>query len=478
MASIPFPLSSSPGRTPQEGNGRLINVYAEPLGADTHVGGSSAPESVTWRRSPGLTEFATAPANAGCRGFLYINGSLFWAVQDKLYVTDSTGATTLVGTLSGTLPVYFARNNAATPDMVVVSENGAFTFTASSVSGFADPDLPQPNGVTFLDGYLIFTIGDGRMFATDLNAVTVNSLNNTKAEAKPDGLSRPVAFGSQLFAFGPLSTEVYTDTANPTGFPLTRSFVITRGLLSAAAVAGHEDGFGSALIWVADDCTVVQNNNTVSPLKISPPDLDRLIRAVSDKTTLQASVYIADGHPKWVLSSPDWTWEFDLNTQKWNERISYNSTRWQAACSVSAFGKWIVGQVAGPKILAIDSTNYTEDGQPLIFQLESGPVMKFPNRTRVGAAYFNLSTGVGSATGFDTTVTDPSCSISWSDDGGVSYGNPVIRKIGSQGNPITTVEVNRSGMTGRQGRRWRIEVSDPVYAGVMSGAQELTPLNP
>jgi hypothetical protein len=478
MASIPFPLSSSPGRTPQEGNGRLINAYAEPLGQDTHVGGSSPPESITWRRSPGLTAFATAAVGTGCRGFLLVNGNLFFAVANKLYYTTSGGgAATLVGTLSGTLPVYFSRNNAALPDLVVITENGAFSFTTAGITAFADVDLPAPNGVTFLDSYLIFSIGDGRLFATGQNAVTVNSLDNTKAEAKPDGLSRPVAFGSQLFAFGPLSTEVYVDTANPTGFPFTRSFVITRGLLSASAVAGHEDGFGSALIWVADDCTVVQNNHTVSPLKISPPDLDRAIQAVADKTKLKAFVYIADGHPKWVLTSDTWTWEFDLNTQKWDERSSYPSGRWQAEFSVSAFGKWLVGQATGSAILAIDSLNYAEADQPLLFRLESGPVSKFPQRTRVGAAYFNFSTGAGLISG-DIPSTDPSVSISWSDDGGVSWSNPVIRKLGKIGVPTTTVEINRSGMTGRQGRRWRIDVSDPVYVGFLSAAQELTPLNP
>lgn len=470
MVSIPFPLSSSPGRTPQEGTGRLLNCYAEPLGKDLMVQKGYPVPAVTWRRCPGLTQLATA-GDIGCRGFLEVNGTLYFAVKDKLYsITSIGGAATLVGTLAGTQKVFFARNNAATPDMMVVTENGSFTFTSSAVTSYGPTGFKSPNSATFLDGYIITSVGDGTLQATDLNAVTFNTLNVTKAEAKPDGLTRAITFGSQVFAFGPLSTEVYNDTANPTGFPLTRSFVMPRGLLSAAAVAGQEDGFGSALIWVADDNTVVQFTGS-GTTKISPPDLDRLILLVPDKTKLEASVYVADGHAKWVLSSSMWTWEFDINTQKWNERDSYNFPRWQASQSVYAFGQWLVGQTAGNKILAINPLRYSEDGQPIRYRLESGPVSSFPSRSRPSEVYFNLSTGVGIAPGLNPIETDPVMLISWSDDGGVSWTNPVTRKIGAQGVAETTVSVVRTGMTGRQGRKWRIDITDPVYVGVMGGQQ-------
>jgi hypothetical protein len=119
----------------------------------------------------------------------------------------------------------------------------------------------------------------------------------------------------------------------------------------------------------------VQGNGTPNPLKISPPDLDRLIAGVSDKTTLEASVYISQGHPKWVIKCPTFCWEFDLGSQKWNERKSYLATTWRAVGGCSAFGKWIVGTLRkGNRLLYIDATNYSEFGDPLQFQIESGPV--------------------------------------------------------------------------------------------------------
>jgi hypothetical protein len=49
---VPWPVSNDPGLRPQEGTGRLINVYAEPKG-------DGAP---LWRRAPGAKVFARDPS--------------------------------------------------------------------------------------------------------------------------------------------------------------------------------------------------------------------------------------------------------------------------------------------------------------------------------------------------------------------------------------------------------------------------------
>jgi hypothetical protein len=49
---VPWPVSNDPGLKPQEGSGRLINVYAEPKGDGSPL----------WRRAPGATVFARDPS--------------------------------------------------------------------------------------------------------------------------------------------------------------------------------------------------------------------------------------------------------------------------------------------------------------------------------------------------------------------------------------------------------------------------------
>ena len=51
MVDVPWPISSSPGNHPQEGAGRLINVFGERRG-DL--------QAIVWRRAPGAVVFARA----------------------------------------------------------------------------------------------------------------------------------------------------------------------------------------------------------------------------------------------------------------------------------------------------------------------------------------------------------------------------------------------------------------------------------
>ena len=470
---IPFPLSSAPGAFNQEESGRLINCYAEPLGKVVGAAKAVTPPSVVWRKSPGLSLFGNS-SNPNFRGGVLVGGTtLYTAWTERASTFDTTGAeTTLAGSLSGTEKVFWARNNKTpTPDVVCVAPStGAFLVTSASVGPYPDPNVGAPNSVGFLDGYFIFTYGAGKMQASDLNATSINTLNFTTEQAKTGGLLRGLPFNGQYWVWGPNHGAVYADTAQPTGFPFTRSYVIQRGLLGRYAVAGHEDGFGSALIWVADDQSVVMANGTPNPTKISPPDLDRAIIATVDKNTLEASVYISGGHPKWVLSAPTFTWEFDLGTLKWNERFSYQVARWRAVSGISAFGKWIVGDTKGNRLLYANASAYDEFGDPLIMQLESGPVLKFPNRTRVARADFNFVTGVGQATGPDPQGTNPTVGISWSNNGGFVYGNEMVRALGRQ-SEAENIVLLRSGQTRNTGRRWRLRVSGPIYVAFVGATQ-------
>lgn len=465
MADIPFPLSSAPGRSPGESAGRLINCYAEALGAE-------AASQAVRRRCSGLLNFA-ATAGLGCRGFLEVNGLVFAVIGQTMFVVAPDGTSVVVGAVAGSKKVFMARNNKTpTPDRVMVTENGAFVFTSTSIIAYPDPDLPQPVSVSFQDGYFFFPIADGRAFASDLNDTTINSLSFVTAEAKPDGLVHIIPFNGQILLFGLYSLEFWVDTANtPPAFPYSRSTTISRGLVASTAIAGHDNGFGgAALIWVADDNTVVRLNGYAAE-KISPPDLDHLIEAVMDKTTLEACVYVSGGHSKWVLSSNTWTWEFDLGTQKWNERTSFGLTRWRATQSVWAFGKWLAGDTQSGEVFSVDAATFKEGANALRYRLESGPVQNFPARQRVARVDLDFATGVGIAAGAGVTLTDPVVDISWSDDGGSTWSDPVQRALGKQGKYFTRVTVYNCGLPGPRGRRWRLDVSDPVYVGLVKGFQ-------
>lgn len=476
---IPFPISTFPGANPQESAGRLINCRSEPLG-------DTGPSKAKWTRVPGLSAFSTT-SQTGYRGALLVVNLLFVAESGKLITVDSAGVASVAGNLAGTLRVTFARNNLTpTPQVACVTENGAFLVTSASVNPWPDADLPAANSVAFQDGYFFFTIGDRRVFASGINSTSIDSSTFITVQSRSsDSLLRGIAYKGLMFFFCTSSCEVWNNTAQTApAFPYSRLAVIDRGLIGANAIAGYEDGFGQ-LYWVADDNGVYRlagGGSAFTPEKVSPPDLDRLIAAVSDKTTLEASVYVENGKSIWVLSSPTWTWEFNINTEKWNERESYLTgntlpifTRWRGTGGTNAFGKWVVGDQQTGNLLYIDPSNQQEAGQPLRMRLESGPVDNFPNRLRVARFDAEFVAGTGIASGSNQTYTDPSVQISWSNDGGTNWGNALIRKLGEQANSKRRVTALRLGQSGSQGRRWRLDVSDPCYASFLKATMSANP---
>lgn len=463
MTAIPFPASTAPGQHPQESAGRLINCYAEPLGKTASAG-------ARWRRSPGYTTWGTT-TKSGCRGIIQIGGILYAAFYGKLEKWASAGgASTNVGDLTGTHKVFFFRNNKTpTPDQFIVDpENtAAYTFTNSSISPYPDADLPAVNSGCAYDGYGIFTTGSGQLWATDLNDTAVDALSYATAESNPDGLLRAIPWATRLLAFGTRTIEVWTN-AGTSPFPLERVAIIPRGLRGRYAAAGHEDGFQRALLFVGDDNAVYQLDG-YAPVRVSPPDLDRLIEAVSDDDELEACCYVSSGHGFWELSSASWTWVYNTNTQTWHERRKYLGLRSRTTSTHNGFGKWLCGDTESGNILQITSSAYTEVDNPLRMRIETGPVTQFPYRTKVSRADFLCTMGVGDATGSGPHATNPQCEISWSDDGGVSWGNPLQREVGRQSVAGGKVTVRRTGLTGVHGRRWRLDFSAPVPFSWMGG---------
>lgn len=465
MTAIPFPLSSSPGNRAQESAGRIINGYAEPLG-------KGARSEAVWRRVPGLTQFATSSEET-FRGMIQVDSTLFAVFSGQVMSTTSAGgAMTTEDTLSGSAEVFIAVNNNSPNDVVVVDpDEGAFTINPANgdVNDFADVDLPQPADVCMIDGYFFAPIADGRCFASGLNAVTVNATHFITAEAKRDTLLRGVPWNGQLLLCGTGSIEVWSgDNPNAVGFPFNRVTVIQRGLLSRYGIAGYQDGFGKALCFVGDDGGVHLLNG-YQPEKISPPDLDRLIEDVADKNTIKVYCYVSRGRGIFVVTSDDWTWEFNLTSQKWNERASYLIDRWRGVAPYYAFGKWLCGDTQSGYLYEIDASVAREGTNPLRFRLESGPVHQFPNRMQIARIDIDVVTGVGIASGDDPEQTDPTLELSVSRDSGVNWDDPRLLKLGRQAIADQRVYDTRFGLSGPQGPRVRIDIASAVDIGVMAG---------
>ena len=459
---IPFPTSSAKGRFAESG-GRLINAFAEKLGDGR----------VKISRVPGIRSVVEAATYTHCRGAIEINGLVLAALDDRLVtITESGGTYTVndIGAFPGSDTVYFARNNKSpTPDIVAVTDGTAFVVdTTTGASSYPDADVGSPNSVCFLGGYFIFSYGNARMRATGLNDTAINTLDTAFAESKPDGLLRVIALGKNLYACGPQTIEIWPNTGNATGFPFSYLDTIPRGIASADAIAGFENDWSNTIIFAGSDNVVYRiNGNIAEP--ISSPSVSKDLERLTDKSGLKAVVYGHEGHGVWCLSCDDWTWCYDIASGSWFERKSYSSNSWRASASVKCFDAWVIGDGATGKFGVIDPDYGYEFGDPLALDATSSTISGFPSRAVMSRLDLDIMSGVGIASGADPIETNPVVSISWSRDGGVTFGNPVLREIGAQGEYRKAVRVRRLGTASAKGAQIKVQCSDPRPISLFGG---------
>lgn len=468
---IPWPTSSTKDVPQRGGSGQLINALMEQL-----------PDGrVNRKRAPGISAFAQSSSGAiHCRGLIQANAAQLLSVyNDTVEAIGADSSATTLGTLGGTGIVTLAKNiKFPIPDIVCVAPGAAYTLTASAApQAYPDVDIGSPNSVCFGDGYFFFTYGSGECQASAINDIAINPLDRIKVNSSASELRRGVFYAQTLYLFTNDTTEAWTDTANPTGFPFSRSAVIPRGLVNYAAVAGYETDFAATLIFVGSD-NIIYLMRGYDPIRISTSDIERRISNIADKTTLRACVYMSEGHAIWQLSSSDFTLCFDVTNTYWFERQSLGLNYSRIESSAAAFGSWIVGDYATGKLGRISANTFSEYGETLTYLVQSLPADKFPQREIVRKADFNFVVGIGTTPASDPIdpvtdwTADPQVKVSWSDDGGVSFSMPLQRSLGKVGNSINVVTVLRSGQSTRYGRVWRVEVSDAVYVGLLGGTMD------
>lgn len=469
---IEFGHTSNPDKSGFASSQRLLNGYAEQIG---QTGKAALPVYAV----PGTSRFdsGTTGLSGPCRGMLYVYDKGLYVVCGTgaaLFAEDGT-ATACTGTVPGTSMLTMADNQNGTPQVGIVAD-GTYSVLDTGTNAISQPaleTLPEPSSICFVDGYLVFSIPDGRLFHTNLNnALTVNALAYARVASRSGGFVRVVTFRGALICLKESSFEIWED-AGTTPFAFSRVRAnIDIGCMAAQTVAD----VGEALIWV-DHGGVVRKLTASEPERISIHAIERAIASLSaeDKAALYATYTEFAGHQCYALTSPQWTWEFDVTTGLWHERQSQGRLNWFARGHAAFAARRIIGSVADASLHYVDDTSFTESGAPYLFLAQSAPVHAFPRGLVFDEVDVDAIPGVG-VTGADPDAADPQIQLSWSDDGGKTWRGPRLASLGKTGDRQASVSWHQLGSTGRNGRTFRLAASSSVLRGIFSASALARPI--
>lgn len=463
---IPWPTSALPGRRPGEGQGDLINCYAAKIG-----------DTVQIRRTPGLKNiYQLADASVRVpRGMLPTRTHLIHVWDDEVWRMSPSGAhVRCIGSLPGLEPVTMAANMRETPaqDVAIVTDTDAYILNMSTntIEAYPDPlgNLGDVDSVEFHSGYFVFTKLSGQFIASDVNSSDIPDLSFASAQYAADPLLRAKSAGAVLLLFGSRSTEVWVDVGTMP-FPFQRQTTLDVGLLGRWCVAGGSNEWGAGILFVGNDYTV-RRMDGLAPQVVSTDDVSTdIFNYRNNAEAIRAQVYNFDQQAIWSISTPSWTWEFNVATSAWHRRESYGHPFWRASHATQFRMRWLAQDELEAKLFEILPGYYQEDTQRLRYRLESAPIKSFPASMRVPNIEIDCTVALGEMNVPSPYQTNPTAEIAWSHDGGANWSRPVTRSFGREGRYGTKVGVNNLGRSTHHGTRIRVDVTDPVPVVITGG---------
>jgi hypothetical protein len=451
MQRIPIPLESYQSPSPPLNSKRLINFYAEAEADNSRVASALI---ATPGLSPFGVEFGAGPVvalNTDRPGIIYaVSGTHFyratfpfggtsWTIEDLGVVAAPVGAdypwnlmTTIAVGVNGAVVcippnAYTCTNDVGAP--------------LNQIGG----DFPGASSVAYLDGYFVFTSAniDARFFCSLLlDPTNYDALDFAYADAVPNILRRVMTLRDELWFIGNTGIEIWYNagssgletTPSTSFFPFRRQSggFISHGANSMKTTASID----GSIFWIGETGTVYRSNGYRAE-RISTHAIEALIREQGTATVVCSLTYIQDGHSFYAVTFGTLTLVYDCATKVWHERSSGPNAAW-LPLSAAAYGEVpIFGASNSGKLLTTVPFLDTDDGILQQRRVVLPPL--WGGTHRAFCARLEVEMEVGAAR------NPPQLGVSWSDDGGFTFGPQRLMTVGSDGNYRRRVYTTRLG---------------------------------
>jgi hypothetical protein len=474
--------SSYVARSINAADNRCVNLFPEVI----PEGGK---EPGFLNRAPGL-QFQQTIGTGPIRALWahQTNGSDFYVVSGTEFykVTGLTATPTKLGDVTGTGPVSIADNGT----QIFLACNGPSYIYNEVTNVFAqitDPDFPGAVTVGYLDGYFVFNEPNSqKVWVTQLfDGTSVDPLDFASAEGSPDGLVGLIVDHREAWLFGTDSVEVWYN-AGSADFPLTRiqGAFNEIGCVAAFSIAKLDNG----LFWLGTDARgqgIVYRANGYTGQRVSTHAIEYAIAQYGNISDAIGYTYQQEGHAFYVLTFPsaNATWVYDVATQAWHERAGWNTstgqfTRHRSNCQCNFGGNTVVGDYENGNIYTLDLDVYSDNGgiQKWLRSWRALPTgQNNLKRTAQHSLQLDCESGTGLITG---QGSDPEIMLRFSDDGGHTWSNEHLSKMGKIGEYYRRVFWRRLGMTLKlRDRVYEVSMTDPVKTAIMGAELLISPTN-
>jgi hypothetical protein len=413
---IPFGVQVSQGESPHLRMELSENMYAE-----SNPDGAKGP--VALLSTPGLELFASV-GDGPIRGMLKVGASLYVVSGQELYEVAQDGSSVYLTDIGDTGPVTMITNRPVdgSARQVAIGTTG-LAYAGSPSGGFTS--LPE-QGLTkmaYQDGYgLAVQAGTENLFISARDDLTSwSALDFTTVDSFPDSVVSLISDHREVWAFGEDTTEVYTNSGNPT-FPFERVAFIEHGCVAPASAAKMEN----TVFWLDQDG--VYSAQGYQPQLISTPAVAWEISLESSPQTAQAFTYSQAGHRFYCLTFPGRTLCYDMTTGLWHKRKSYNVDRWRVSSHERIWRKNLVGDYVHGRIYEMKRDIYTENGDLHIRKTVSPPLYAGGERMLLDQLTIDCQKGFGLVDGTANEII-----LDWTDDYGHTWSNSFAVSIGEVG---------------------------------------------
>lgn len=435
-----------------------VNLYL--IGLETP---SKAPFLL--ERVPGLSSFVDLGAEI--RGAIECEDRLFVVAGPTLYEVNSAGTATIRGTIqtsTGTVDMAWGLSQL----VIVDGANGyVLTLATNAFSQITDPDFPGSETVAFLNNYFYFVSPDTQqVYASAINdATTFDALDYVSAERSPDRMVAVVNDHAEVLFFGSRSIERWVPSVGD--FPLQRDngTAVDVGCLAPHSIRAADNTLFFLGRDKAGSGIVYRMGAGIQPVRVSTTAVEESIGegTLADST---AWVYQDRGQTFYCLQVPgvDATWVYETTTGTWHKRCDLDEfgqfVAWRADHGVFAHGKHLVGGADGI-VYEMSRTYRTFAGDAIVCERTS-PHSASPNLEQLRFSAFILDALTGEADQSESPVVE----LSWSNDGGATYGNPLQRSLGAVGERFPRIVWRALGVA--RNRVWKVRYTDAAKFSILN----------